>query len=214
MVEPTSKLDAIGVLDEIGIAAPSYPTIKRRLPVYATAGVASGAGGLKGFITNLDAPTPDYVLGAYHQLWQIEKSFRMYKSDLRARPIYHHKPDSIEAHLTIVMAALAVSRWLERLTGWSIKKLVQTLRATAASPSTAGRSTPARLSRPATTSCTPAPPSTTTCEQPSTPSRPQPLDTALDGLAEPLLWYACTAGSMKKRLALQGFGLSAAATWC
>ena len=53
----------------VGIAAPSYPTIKRRLPVYATAGVASGAGGyatagvasgaggLKGFITNLDAPT-------------------------------------------------------------------------------------------------------------------------------------------------------------
>jgi transposase len=68
------------------------------------------------------------VLGADHQLWQIEKSFRMSKSDLRARPIYHHKRDSIEAHLTIVMAALAVSRWLERVTGWSIKKLVQTLR--------------------------------------------------------------------------------------
>jgi transposase len=68
------------------------------------------------------------VLSAYHQLWQIEKSFRMSKSDLRARPIYHHKRDSIEAHLTIVMAALAVSRWLERVTGWSIKKLVQTLR--------------------------------------------------------------------------------------
>jgi hypothetical protein len=60
--------------------------------------------------------------------WQIEKSFRMSKSDLRARPIYHHKPDPIEAHLTIVMAALAVSRWLEHVTGWSIKKLVQTLR--------------------------------------------------------------------------------------
>ena len=68
------------------------------------------------------------MLGAYHQLWQIEKSFRMSKSDLRARPIYHHKRDSIEAHLTIVMAALAVSHWLERQTGWSIKKLVQTLR--------------------------------------------------------------------------------------
>jgi transposase len=67
-------------------------------------------------------------MGAYHQLWQIEKSFRMSKSDLRARPIYHHKRDSIEAHLTIVMAALAVSRWLERTTGWSIKKIIQTLR--------------------------------------------------------------------------------------
>ena len=53
-------------------------------------------------------------MGAYHQLWQIEKSFRMSKTDLRARPIYHHKRDSIEAHLTIVFAALAVTRWLER----------------------------------------------------------------------------------------------------
>ena len=84
--------------------------------------------GLKGYVTNLQAPTPEFVLGAYHQLWQIEKSFRMSKTDLRARPIYHHKRDSIEAHLTTVMAALAVSHWLERQTGWSIKKLVTTLR--------------------------------------------------------------------------------------
>ena len=67
-------------------------------------------------------------MGAYHQLWQIEKSFRMSKSDLRARPIYHHKRDSIEAHLTIVFAALAVSRLIERSTGWSIARFVKTLR--------------------------------------------------------------------------------------
>jgi hypothetical protein len=48
---------------------------------------ARALAGLKGYITNLEAPTADYVLGAYHQLWQIEKSFRMSKSDLRARPI-------------------------------------------------------------------------------------------------------------------------------
>jgi transposase len=52
---------------------------------------------LKGYLTNLEAPTAEYVLSAYHQLWQIEKSFRMSKTDLRARPIYHHKRDSIEA---------------------------------------------------------------------------------------------------------------------
>ena len=84
--------------------------------------------GVKGYVTNLAAPKPEFVMGAYHQLWQVEKSFRMSKTDLRARPIYHHKRDSIEAHLTIVMAALAVSRWLERETGLSIRKLVQTLR--------------------------------------------------------------------------------------
>jgi transposase len=65
---------------------------------------------LKGYVTNLESPTAEYVMGAYHQVWQIEKSFRMSKTDLRAPPIYHHQRDSIEAHLTIVFAALAVSR--------------------------------------------------------------------------------------------------------
>ena len=52
----------------------------------------------------------------------------MSKHDLQARPIYHHKRESIEAHLSIVFAALAVGHWIERQTGWSIKKFVQTLR--------------------------------------------------------------------------------------
>ena len=52
----------------------------------------------------------------------------MSKHDLRARPIYHHKRESIEAHLTIVFAALAVTRLIEARTGWSIKKFVQTAR--------------------------------------------------------------------------------------
>jgi hypothetical protein len=46
----------------------------------------------------------------------------------QARPIYHRKRDSIEAHLTIVFAALAVSRWIEARTGWSISKFVRTTR--------------------------------------------------------------------------------------
>jgi hypothetical protein len=83
--------------------------------------------GLKGYVTNLDA-TGDVVIDAYHRLFHIEKSFRMSKHDLQARPIYHHKRDSIEAHLTVVFAALAISRWLETRTGWSIKKFVQTAR--------------------------------------------------------------------------------------
>jgi hypothetical protein len=52
----------------------------------------------------------------------------MAKSDLQARPVYHHLQDSIEAHLTIVFAALAVSRWIEHQTGWSIRKFVRTAR--------------------------------------------------------------------------------------
>jgi hypothetical protein len=52
----------------------------------------------------------------------------MAKSDLQARPVYHRTRDSIEAHLTIVLAALAVSRWIEAATGWSIRKFVKTTR--------------------------------------------------------------------------------------
>ena len=73
-------------------------------------------------------PTPEFVITAYHQLWHIEKSFRMSKHDLRARPIYHHKRESIQAHMTIVFAALAVTRLIEDRTGWSIKKFVRTTR--------------------------------------------------------------------------------------
>ena len=95
---------------------------------------ARALAGLKGYVTNLRAcpdgtlVTAEFVIGAYRQLFQIEKSFRMAKSDLQARPIYHHQRDSIEAHLTIVFAALAVSRWIERQTGWSIRKFVKTAR--------------------------------------------------------------------------------------
>jgi len=95
---------------------------------------ARALAGLKGYVTNLRAcpdgtpVTPEFVIGAYHQLFQIERSFRMAKSDLQARPIYHRTRDSIEAHLTIVLAALAVSRWIEARTGWSIRKFVKTAR--------------------------------------------------------------------------------------
>ena len=89
---------------------------------------ARGLAGLKGYTTNLTNQTPEFVIDAYHQLWRIEKSFRMSKHDLQARPIYHHKRESIDAHLTIVFAALAVSHFIEHQTGWSIKKFVRTAR--------------------------------------------------------------------------------------
>jgi transposase len=89
---------------------------------------ARSLAGLKGYITNLDA-SPEFVIDAYHRLFNIEASFRMSKHDLQARPIHnHHKRGSIEAHLTIVFAALAVSRWIEAQTGWSITKFTRTAR--------------------------------------------------------------------------------------
>jgi hypothetical protein len=96
-------------------------------PLEAT---AHSLAGVKGYVTNLDPAVADadFVIGAYHRLFQIEKSFRMSKHDLQARPIFHHKRKSINAHLTVVFAALAVSKFIEDATGWSIKKFVWTAR--------------------------------------------------------------------------------------
>jgi hypothetical protein len=88
---------------------------------------AMALAGVKGYVTNLDIPD-EQVIVYYHQLFQVEATFRMAKSDLKARPIYHRKRDAIEAHLTIVLAALAISRNIESLTDVSIKQFVKLLR--------------------------------------------------------------------------------------
>ena len=82
--------------------------------------------GIKGYVTDLDIPAQQ-VIDAYHQLFQVEKAFRMSKSDLKARPIFHHKREAIDAHLTIVFAALSVAREIETRTGISIKKFIRAL---------------------------------------------------------------------------------------
>jgi transposase len=96
----------------------------------ATIDQARQLAGLKGYMTNLPPDVMDgaTVIASYHDLWKVEASFRMTKSDLRARPVFHHQRDSIEAHLSVVFAALAISRHLQNCTGITIKKLVQTLR--------------------------------------------------------------------------------------
>ena len=88
---------------------------------------ARALAGIKGYVTNLDIPD-DQVITYYHQLFQIEATFRMAKSDMRARPIYHQNREAIEAHLTIVLTALAISRNIEHKTGISIKQFVKLLR--------------------------------------------------------------------------------------
>ena len=86
--------------------------------------------GLKGHVTNIDAATMPAaeVIASYHDLWHVEQSFRMSKADLRARPMFHHARDAIEAHLTIVFTALAVSREAQNRTGIAIRNLVRQLR--------------------------------------------------------------------------------------
>ena len=52
----------------------------------------------------------------------------MSKHDLPARPVFHHTRDAIEAHLTVVMASLAVARYLQETTGISVKRTIRALK--------------------------------------------------------------------------------------
>lgn len=70
--------------------------------------------GLKGYVTNTEL-TKEQIIGNYGQLWQIEKAFRISKTDLRIRPIYHRIKERIEAHLCICFCAYKVYKELERL---------------------------------------------------------------------------------------------------
>ncbi len=83
--------------------------------------------GLKGYVTNIPAtvmPATE-VIASYHDLWHVEQSFRMSKTDLAARPMFARTRDAIEAHLTIVFTALAVSRTVQNRTGRSIRRVLQ-----------------------------------------------------------------------------------------
>jgi transposase len=70
--------------------------------------------GLKGYVTNTHL-SRSHVIENYSQLWQIEKAFRISKTDLRIRPIYHRLKERIEAHICICFTAYAIYKELERI---------------------------------------------------------------------------------------------------
>ena len=69
--------------------------------------------GLKGYLTNTNL-SKETVIANYKQLWNIEKTFRISKTDLRIRPIFHYKRRRIEAHICIAFAACKIYKELER----------------------------------------------------------------------------------------------------
>jgi transposase len=69
--------------------------------------------GLKGYLTNTRL-SKETVMEYYRQLWQIEKTFRIAKTDLKVRPVYHYKRRRIEAHICIAFAACKIYKELER----------------------------------------------------------------------------------------------------
>lgn len=85
--------------------------------------------GLKGYITNTRL-SPAKVASNYRHLWQIEKAFRISKTDLKIRPIHHRLRNRIEAHISIAFAAYTIYKELERLlnkhkVGFSAKRAAE-----------------------------------------------------------------------------------------
>lgn len=73
----------------------------------------TGWDGLKGYLTNTDLP-PVEIMENYGQLWQIERAFRISKTDLRIRPMYHRRRRRIEAHILVAFVAYTIYKELER----------------------------------------------------------------------------------------------------
>ncbi len=69
--------------------------------------------GLKGYLTNSKL-NKNKILDNYRQLWQIEKAFRIAKTDLKIRPIFHYKQRRIEAHICLNFVAYKIYKELER----------------------------------------------------------------------------------------------------
>lgn len=78
--------------------------------------------GLKGYVTNTKL-TDRQVLDNYKNLWHIERAFRMSKTDLRIRPIYHRLRNRIEAHICLSFTAYCIYKELERILYQSKSKL-------------------------------------------------------------------------------------------
>lgn len=86
--------------------------------------------GIKGYVTNIPRETMNdrKIIHHYRNLWHVEQAFRMTKSDLKARPIFHHIEESIRAHLLICFLALTMSRYMEIKTGLSLQRIIELLR--------------------------------------------------------------------------------------
>jgi len=87
--------------------------------------------GLKGYITNTTL-TGTEVINNYNNLWKIEKAFRISKTDLKIRPIYHRLHDRIEAHICISFVSYLLHKELETAlkrsnSGISINKAIKAI---------------------------------------------------------------------------------------
>lgn len=86
--------------------------------------------GIKGYVTNNPALSAAEVIARYAELYRVEQSFRMSKTDLKLRPAYHRVRERIAAHVLICMMSLCIMRVLEDMLtplGMTVGDAVHTL---------------------------------------------------------------------------------------
>lgn len=85
--------------------------------------------GFYGVCTNLD-DEPEEIIKVNHRRWEIEESFRIMKSEFKARPVYLSRDDRIIAHFTTCFLSLTILRFLEKkLTDkFTVSEIIETLR--------------------------------------------------------------------------------------
>ncbi|MFN8769251.1 MAG: IS1634 family transposase [Neisseriaceae bacterium] len=69
--------------------------------------------GMHGIITNIKDKHAKELLAKYHSLWHIEEAFRINKTDLKMRPIYHWTSERIESHIAICYMSFAVLKYIQ-----------------------------------------------------------------------------------------------------
>ncbi|WP_308578292.1 transposase [uncultured Parvimonas sp.] len=70
--------------------------------------------GFYGICTNLD-DEPEEIIKVNQRRWEIEESFRIMKSEFKARPVYLSRDDRIIAHFTTCFLSLVILRYLEKI---------------------------------------------------------------------------------------------------
>lgn len=83
--------------------------------------------GVKGYVTNLTDRKDGEIIKYYHNLFKVEHAFRISKSDLETRPIYHRKEESIRNHILLCFMCLAMSVFLEIKSKLSKKEITRQL---------------------------------------------------------------------------------------
>lgn len=81
--------------------------------------------GIKGYCTNIpeDVLPNTEIVKHYQSLWHVEQAFRMSKTDLKTRPIFHYAHDAVKAHVLLCFMALMMGKFLEIKTGLSLRRI-------------------------------------------------------------------------------------------